>query len=137
MNAGAPHPSIRIAGDTLWVAYVCSNPEFPGWDGDAPLDHPGFAVWSALLQFNGVQEYHLGAPNDERLHTHPLYFAGLSYYRFYEAIGTNKLKTASAKRHWLATFHDETLEVIADSALVLRTKIDGEDTQSIVKTFMP
>ena len=130
MDAGAPHPAITKEDDRIWVAYVCRNPDFPGWDRGAPPDHPGFDAWCALLRFDGVSEYHFGPPNDERLHTHPLYTAGLRFYGFYEVQGAERLEHRKGKKHWVITFHDETLEVIADSAHVVSAKIDGEDTHA-------
>jgi len=133
MDTGAPLPAIRKKDDQLWVAYVCRNPDFPGWNRGAPPEHPGFDVWTALLRFDGVSDYHFGAPSDERLHTHPLYAAGLSFYGFYEARGTSRLAGTQGKKHWIVTFHDETLEVIADSAHVVSSKIEGEDTHTAVE----
>lgn len=133
MDAGAPLPAIRKEGDRLWVAYVCRNPDFPGWDSGAPPEHPGFNVWSALLRFDGVSEYHFGPPSDERLHTHPLYGAGLRSYGFYEARGTSRLAATNEKKHWIITFHDEILEVVASSAHVVLSKIEGEDTHAALQ----
>jgi hypothetical protein len=133
MEPGAPLPAVRKEGDRLWVAYVCRNPDFPGWDKGAPPEHPGFEVWSALLRFDGVSDYHFGAPNDERLHTHPLYATGLGVYGFYEARCTDRLSGREEKRHWIITFHDETLEVVADSAHVVSSKIAGEDTHAVLE----
>ena len=133
MDAGAPLPAILKKEDRLWVSYVCRNPEFPGWDSGAPSEHPGFVIWCALLRFDGVSDYHLGAPNDERLATHPLYEAGLGFYGFYEALGSSRLVGTVGKKHWIITFHDETLEVVADSAHVVSSRIEGEDTQAALK----
>lgn len=133
MDTGAPLPAVRKEGDQLWVAYMCHNPDFPGWDAGASPDHPGFAIWSALLRFDGVSDYHFGAPSDERLHAHPLYSAGLGFYGFHEACGTERLAGRKEKKHWIITFHDETLEVIADSAHVVSTRIEGEDTHAALE----
>lgn len=133
METGAPLPAIRKEGDRLWVAYVCRNPDFPGWGSGAGPEHPGFDIYSALLRFDGVTDYHFGAPNDERLHTHPLYSAGLKWYGFYEARETERLAGTKHKKHWIITFHDETLEVIADSAHIVSDRIDGEDTDAALE----
>jgi len=133
MDTGAPLPAILKEEDRLWVSYVCRNPDFPGWDSGALPDHPGFAIWCALLRFEGVSDFHFGAPNDERLATHPLYEVGLGFYGFYEAIGTSRLAGTNGKKHWVITFHDETLEVIADSADVVLSRIEGEDTHAALE----
>jgi hypothetical protein len=131
MDSGAPLPAARFIDDTLYVAYVCRNPEFPGWESGKPIDHPGFALFSALLRFNGVIKFSLGPPSDERLHEHPLYQFGLRHYSFYEVTGMPNIP--SGARVWIVTFHDETLEVYAASAEVSSRRIDGEDTARIVQ----
>jgi hypothetical protein len=115
MDVGAPLPSVRPDGDCLWVAYLRRDPTATG----------------VILKFTGVSEYHFGAPNDERLHEHPLYAAGLGFYGFYEVRGSDRLRDQK-KKHWIATFHDETLEVIADSATVVAEMIEGEDTHAML-----
>src|SRR4051812_30264853 len=87
MDTGAPMPEIKAIADALLVAYVCSNPLFPGWDRGESPDHPGFAIYSAVLRFDGVVSYRLGPPNDERLHEHPLHACGLDFYGFFEVSG--------------------------------------------------
>src|SRR6187200_438937 len=72
METGAPEPALYPAGNALYLAYICRNPEFPGWDNGAVADHPGFEVFSALVRFDGVTEHYSGPPNDEALHLHPL-----------------------------------------------------------------
>jgi hypothetical protein len=131
MDSGAPLPVARLVGDTLYVAYVCGNPEFPSWESGKPIDHPGFARFSALLLFRGVIRFSLGPPSDERLHEHPLYKVGLRHYSFLEVTGMPNVP--SGARIWIATFHDETLEVYAASAEVSSCRIDGEDTARIVQ----
>ncbi len=116
MDVGAPLPSVRADGDRLFVAYLRRAPEATG----------------AIIRFDGVAEYHFGAPNDERLHEHPLYSVGLRFYGFYEVRGSARLRDQK-KKHWIATFHDETLEVIADSATIVAEKIEGENTRAMLE----
>jgi len=117
MDPGAPLPSVRMVGNRLWVAYLRRAPD---------------EATGALLRFDGVADYHFGTPNDERLHTHPLYAAGLGFYGFYEAHGSSRLVGREGKRHWIVTFHDETLEVVADEVFVSSEKIEGEDTRAML-----
>jgi len=135
MSVGAPLPVIRRVADSLIVAYICSNPEFPGWDSGAAPEHSGFDVWSAVLRFDGVAWHHFGAPNDERLHSHPLYPLGLGCYGFWEVLDSPRVPAASVLRHWIATFHDETLEVVAASASVISRRVDGEETHEIIRQY--
>jgi hypothetical protein len=132
MDVGAPMPVIESCGDSLFVAYVCHNPEFPGWDSGVSIEHPGFNQYCAVLRFDGVKEHYLGSPNDEALHLHPLYSRGLTAYGFHEILRSPK--AVNGLRHWIITFHDETLEVVAVSAQVHRERVDGEDTRQIVKS---
>jgi hypothetical protein len=133
MDVGSPLPAIKNNGDRLWVCYICKNPNFPGWESGASPDHPGFEIYKAVLRFDGVVSHHLGPPSAEKLYKHPLHSFGLEFYQFHEAFNTPALTEHKGKRHWIITFHDETLEVIADQATVVERDIDGEDTQSPIQ----
>ncbi len=133
MEAGAPMPALSVRGARLLVAYVCRNPLFPGWNSGAPPDHPGFNVYSAVLEFEGVTQYSLGPPNDERLFEHPLYVEGLDAYGFFQVNLPGAHESVLCR--WIGTFHDETLDVTARCALVLNERIEGEDTSAIVRAM--
>jgi hypothetical protein len=135
MNAGAPLPVIHRVSDSLLVAYVCRNPQFPGWDSGVDPDHPGFDIWSAVLRFDGVAWHHFGAPNDEVLSTHPLHSIGLGFYGFWEVLDSPRVSKDRPLRHWVVTFHDETLEVVAASAVVVSRRDEGEDTHTIALKY--
>jgi hypothetical protein len=135
MDAGAPLPSLKAENDCLWVSYVCRNPDFPGWDSGASPDHPGFDLYCAVLRFDGVVYHSFGYPSDERLSEHPLYCFGLTFYEFHEVFGTPELRGHKGKRHWIITFHDETLEVIADQGTVVSRRNEGEETRKILENF--
>ncbi len=119
MDAGAPSPAIHAADGTLVVAYRVAEPA-------AGAFQEGFA----LVQFTGVLQHTFGYPNDEALAGHPLFGAGLSLYAFNEVVRSPyvvELGARNAKsfpdseprftqlRHWIVTFHDETLEVVGTS----------------------
>ena len=113
METGAPEPVLLKEGDTLWVAYRARDPLFPGWDDPVVAEYvdanPGEPF--AVLRFDGVRRYSIGPPSDERQYQHPLYSQGLELYSFHV------LEDASEEeRHWIVTFHDETLEVRARAA---------------------
>jgi len=135
MEVGSPCPVVRCLPGSLLVAYVCSNPEFPGWDRGADPDHPGFDIWSAVVRFDGVTWHHFGAPGDEALRTHPLYDVGLGFYGFWEVLDSPRMPAGSALHHWVVTFHDETLEVVAASAFVVSRRDEGEDTRAVVLKY--
>jgi hypothetical protein len=115
MDTGAPCPAVHSDEDRLFCAYYISRRE-------TPEDSV------AVLKFEGVLQFRLGYPNDEALHGHPLYRFGLRHYGFYlvenspiiaEIELQNRVHSAhkpgiySGFRHWIITFHDETLEVVA------------------------
>lgn len=132
MDVGAPVPVGESSGDSLFVAYVCDNPEFPGWSSGAPIEHPGFDFYSAVLRFDGAKEHYLGPPGDEALHLHPLFPMGLTAYGFHEV--SRSPMAVNGLGHWIITFHDETLEAAAVTAQVYRERVDGTDTSQIVKS---
>jgi len=115
MDAGAPCPAVRSDGHDLLCAYFINSTVTP--QGTV-----------ALLKFENVLQYRFGYPNNEALEGHPLYQFGLKHYDFF-AVENSPLIGEIEKqnrchpqhrpgiyakfRHWIITFHDETLEVIA------------------------
>ena len=134
MEAGAPLPAIKRIASDLLVSYICCNPKFPGWDSGAEPNHPGFDEYCAVLKFHDVSWSHFGAPSDERLHEHPLYKQGLTFYAFHEVENSQKVKDNNL-RHWIITFHDETLEVIGRDIELLSARIDSGDPSKTLETF--
>ena len=133
MMTGTPFPVIRIFGDSLIVAYVCHNPQFPGWDSGATVEHPCFDVYSAVLRYERVAWHHFGAPNHHSIPTHPLYADGLRSHGFWEVLDSPR--EVSGLHHWIATFHEQTLEVVAESAHIVTDRHEGEDTQNIITQY--
>ena len=83
----------------------------------------------AVLRFPVCQIVKFGYPNDEALPGHPLYSKGLSYYGLFEVLDSSWIKTLAeqnlvsfpnpgpsrpSRRHFVVTFHDSTLECIAE-----------------------
>ena len=125
MDTGAPMPAIQVNDSGLFVAYIVSEPSL-----DGKLEE------YAVVQFNNVLQHTFGYPNDEALGMHPLYKFGLAFYAFNEVINSpyvadianrNDKQFPGSKerylkfRHWVVTFHDETLEVVGLSAKVIGT----------------
>ncbi len=113
MDTGAPEPIIVREGDHVWVGYRAHDPDLPGWNDPSVTEylsqHEGEPF--GVLRFEGVTDCFLGAPNDERLHEHPLYGRGLEFYGFHQI----RVPAAGVTR-WIVTFHDETLDIRARSA---------------------
>lgn len=79
----------------------------------------------------------MGYPNDEALNAHPLYAIGLGFYGFHVVENSPLIADLDRRdqvhgqhvagdymkrfRHWIITFHDETLEVVARNAHFVRT----------------
>ena len=79
----------------------------------------------------------MGYPNDEASSAHPLYASGLEFCGFHivenspiiadldhrNYVHERHVAGAYMKRfrHWIITFHDETLEVVARNASFVRT----------------
>ena len=98
--SSAVSPAIRVVSDALYLAYY-----LPGCDD------------SAVVSFNRVSSWRYGEPNDEGLHTHPLWGHGLSFYAFHE-VSSGSLP--EKKRRWVATFHDGTFDVSASGTPAVR-----------------
>lgn len=124
MDAGAPVPAVYSDKTGLKCAYVIG------------ATHPESGS-SAILHFASVLYYAFGYPNDEVLNTHPLYANGLGFYDFHAVENSPLIADldrrnqvhrrhvagayATGFRHWIITFHDETLEVVARNARFVRT----------------
>jgi hypothetical protein len=123
MDTGSPCPAIHSDEHRLLCAYYV---------GDRVMPHGTVAV----LRFEGVLQFRLGYPNDEALQGHPLAKFKLEPYAAYlvenspliaEIENQNRVHPAfrpgmySKFRHWIITFHDETLEVVAQRAAVVGT----------------
>ena len=118
MDPGAPSPAVHWDERRLLCAYYTSKT-------------PQRTV--AVLRFEVVLEFRLGHPSDEALSGHPLFKYGLEPYGSYlvensplvaEIENRNRVHPAFRPGmyrdfgHWIVTFHDETLEVVALRALV-------------------
>lgn len=120
MDTGAPIPSIVLREEGLYVAYAVSG---QGQD-------------YAIVRFRGVLQHTFGYPNDEALGQHPLFKIGLKFYAFNEVVASPYVEDLAKRnekafpgragrilerRHWVVTFHDETLEVIGEVVEFLGT----------------
>ena len=125
MDVGSPDPAVYENRGTAWVAYRCKNEGFPESGSGANPNHPGFDEYCAVLWFTGVESLTLGPPGDERLHEYPLHDAGLEPFSFHVVEDSDET-TDGETAHWIVTFGEETLEVIAEDADVLEARVDAD-----------
>jgi len=118
-SVGSPCPSLLMDGANLYVAYHMQEEST-----DFELEAIG------LVKFSSVYLHKLGAPNGEAFHGHPLYENGLRPFGTYLVENSSWIKECMVRNrvhpyhsdeqfklfnHYVWSFHDETLEVIAKS----------------------
>lgn len=104
---GIPEPPALVAeSGRLWLAY------FRAAEDEV-----------AVVRFSGVIDHHLSPINDEGLRRHPYVGAGIQPYSFNELIDTEETLRWSVlrARHWVITFKDNTLDVVAESGVVVQS----------------
>jgi hypothetical protein len=111
MNAGAPQPYLVTRDGVAWVAYRTDRG-----------DH--FAV----LRFRDVQRLTFGEPGDGRLDEDPLRSNCPQLHTFH--VVTSPELNREGLRRWVATFPDETLDVVAREANVIVRAIHAADARS-------
>jgi hypothetical protein len=149
-SVGAPCPLLYATEQDLFVTYFLENRD-EQWDGTTiriitpgSTDEP-----SIIVRFHGVFLHTFGSPGDEALHGHRLYTLGLQPYAYFEVLGSSWLdelerrnrvhsrhdkELYSSVRHFIFTFHDTTLEVLADSYISEITNLPLlENLQRILK----
>ena len=92
-----------------------------------------------VVEFVGVTSVKMGSPNDEVLNGHPLWGSGLEFYQAHEVRNSQWIRELmqinrvhdrfresrwSGRRHFILTFHDETLECVARDT-VTRTNLEA------------
>jgi hypothetical protein len=122
-DTGAPMP-VLISGLRTFVAFYLSNRD------------PRAGHGIGIVEFKYVASVKMGSPNDEVLRGHPLWGSGLEFYQAHEVVnspwtrelmevnrvhGNFRASYWSGTRHYVLTFHDETVECVAREA-VTRTE---------------
>ena len=117
-DTGAPSPVVYANERALLVVYYLSSPA-----GDEPQEDS-----SGVVVFERVNSFLFGGPGDEALQGHRLYKLGLGFYSSYEVLNSAWIAELCARnrvhpshkdsmftglRHFVFTFHDSTLEVVA------------------------
>lgn len=97
-------PALLVEKGNLWLAYFQASDEN-----------------LAVVRFTGLIDHHLMPIGDEGLGRHPYVLAGLQPYSFNELVGSAEIvsRPYSGARHWVITFKDETLDVIARTGEVI------------------
>lgn len=127
-SVGAPLPVVAADEGTLLLAYLPEAP-VPGWDGTwaerVDRDSAGPVV---LVRFAGVAAWQWGPPNDEAFQGHPLADRGLRPYGVFRVEHSSWMRQLERMNrvhpqhrpaafkdlaHLVFTFHDSTLEVLA------------------------
>jgi hypothetical protein len=126
-DAGTPMP-VLLSGLRTFVAFYLSvrdqvfdrtNPRVRGPQADRG---------TGIVEFKRATSVKIGSPNDEALRGHPLWGSGLEFYSAHEVKNspwiTELIEVDRAherfdesqwtgRRHFMLTFHDETLECVA------------------------
>jgi hypothetical protein len=129
LDPGAPLPHVLADGHSVFVLfYVRARSRVRDGITVAVADPRSTDEPVGLIEFTGVHSVLFGGPNDEALHGHPLHGRGLEPYAIHEVYGSHWISEAErinsvhpyhqpgwhgTLRHFLITFHDETLECLA------------------------
>lgn len=120
MLTGSPSPEFYFNGKDLYCTYYVRGETRPSFEE------------VAVLCFHSVLHFCVGHPNDEALEGHLLYKHGLRFYDFFLIEHSPLIKDLEMRnevhifhkpgmysrfKHWIATFHDETLEVVSLDAM--------------------
>jgi hypothetical protein len=130
-DTGAPMP-VLISGLRTFVAFYLSVHDAL-FDGTNPIVRdPRADHGIGIVQFTRVTSVKMGSPNDEALSGHPLCGCGLELYSAHEVknspwirelMDINRVHRGFREsnwndaRHFVLTFHDETLECVAQAAV--------------------
>jgi hypothetical protein len=125
-GAGTPRPVLLSGLRTFAAFYLSARDPLSGGTNrvrDPQADH-GIGV----VEFKRMTSLKIGSPDDEILRGHPLWGSGLEFYGAHEVKNSpwvTELMEAdrahehfdesqwTGRRHFMLTFHDETLECIA------------------------
>jgi hypothetical protein len=115
-------PALVTDAEDLWLAYFRAA-------GDL----------IAVVRFSGVIDHRLSPINDEGLGKHPYARAGLRFYSFNELKDSDEtLRWSGLKaRHWVVTFKDNTLDVIATSGEVVAAEVAASSPLEALLSVIP
>ena len=128
-SVGAPCPLVFSNEHDVYVTYYLDKIE-DGWDGKTVrvVSPASDREPSIVVCFRRAIAHYFGRPNDEAISGHPLYGIGLQPYSYFEVLNStwldelehmnrvhpyHKKERYADIRHFIFTFHDTTLEVLA------------------------
>lgn len=133
-SVGAPLPHVLADEHRLLIAYLVQSHD-PDWDGKTVRvvgpDSDGETC--ALVKVESYLAFQFGPPNDEAIEGHRLFKLGLTPYSSFEVLDSEWVGALEAAnrvhphhraehfadyRHIILTFHDSTLEFIANGFAV-------------------
>lgn len=116
-EVGIPEPPALLTDSgKLWLAYEVA----------------GARCLFAVVCFTDVIDHHLWPINDEGLGKHPYSSAGLRWYSFNELAGTREKEKwgVLGARHWVISFKDNTLDVVAGGVRIVADAIEAKNALS-------
>lgn len=145
-DIGAPLPHLVGAEDRLVFAYHVTEPD-PDWDGTyVTIVGPETEGSVVIVEMQHPYAHMFGPPNDEAFYGHPLAKRGLRPYSVFEVRHSSWLRRLelmnsvhpnhdserflTRRRHFVFTFHDSTIECIAEGFAV-------EVVRGSMKSVMP
>jgi hypothetical protein len=126
-DADTPMP-VLLSGLRTFAAFYLSVHDSVGDTTNPRARNPQADHGIGIVEFKRVTSIKIGFPNDEVLRGHPLWGSGLEFYSAHEVKNSPwiiELMTVeraherfdesqwSGRRHFVLTFHDETLECVA------------------------
>ena len=126
-DAGAPRP-VLLSGLRTFVAFYLTVHDPVADRANPRVRGPRADHGIAVVEFKRVTSIKVGSPNDEVLRGHPLWGSGLEFYSAHEVENSPWIAELaevdraherfdesqwSGRRHFVLTFHDETVECVA------------------------
>jgi len=146
-NAGAPMPHLFSDGSRAFVLFLQDVPRVEQDERSRGADGRGSAIPAlGVAEFVQVYSVKFGGPNDEVLNGHPLYGKGLDFYEAHTVVNSRWIAEEErinsvhpnhrggwhkSLQHYVFTFHDETLECLAED--VRTEQLDCSFPEAVVR----
>lgn|SRR3989338_3469495 len=125
-DVGAPAPKI-IADESNVYLFFYLKTDNPNWDGEHVNMRNDDDLGIAVVKFNSFEQFKFGSPNDEAIHGHPYYSAGLTPYSIHRVENSDwiqqlekqnsvhpyhKSEVYAELQHLIFFFHDSCFEIV-------------------------